>query len=1044
MTTWLITRSLRFRLAVVGISAVLLVLGFLQLRSAPVDTLPEFTPPYVEVQTEALGLSAEEVEQLITVPLEADLLNGVKGVSTIRSDSVPGLSSITLVFEPGTDILTARQFTQEKLTEAVGALPNVSRPHELIQPRSSQSRVMMIGLDSSKLNEIQQGVLARWTIRPRLMGVPGVANVEIWGQRERQLQVLVDPKRLAKNNVSLLQVIKTTGNAQLVSPLSFLEGSTPGTGGFFETKNQRLGVRHVFPIAKPGDLARVKVEEASDLKLGDVAKVVEGHQPLIGDSVVDDHSGLMLVVEKLPGANTREVTEGVEKALDDLQPGLAGLNLDRGVFRPSDYVDDALGNVALALIVGVLLAALALGLFLFDWRATLVAIASALIALVTAGLILDVTDTTINALTFAGLLLAVVLIVHEAVLDLGARSRWTRDTADAGMLSTLVGARASIVYASLIAFLAILPVLLVEGVAGDIFRSFVGGYLLALATGLLAAATITPALGSLLYGRADQPRELQESSPLRWARARYDAGLARVSAAPTAMYVATGVIGVLAVISLFTFDQPSSPALLPNFKERQLLVHFNGRAGTSQPEMSRVTALATRELRSTPGVRNVAANVGRAVSGDVIGDVNDGEIWVTVSKDADYDETVKEVRNVMAGYPGMTSDVVTYTTDRARTVGAMEDGNDDDRNFKDDDVVKQVGGDFVVRVYGQDQETLRNQATAVQEMASRIEGVGRAAVAAQALEPNIQIEPKLAAAENVGIKPGDVRRAAAGLLSGITVGNLFENQKVFDVLVWGAPEVRRSVEDVQNLLIDVPGGGHVRLGDVADVSVKPTPADIKREAVARYADVSIDVSGKGRDDVINDVKEGLAKLSFPAEYHAEVIGEHAERSDAFKRNLAIAIGAAIGIFLLLQAFLGSWRLAAISFLVLPLALAGGVLALFIDGGVLSAGAVFGFLALIAVAAQNNASLVGRYGRMAEEGGDDPGLLARGAGESLAPVLAALLAGAALMLPFVFAGNEAGLEILHPMAVVVLGGLITSALITLFVVPVLYLRFGRKA
>ena len=304
--------SLRFRLIVLGIAAATLLFGVAQLSHAPVDVLPEFAPPYVEIQTEALGLSADEVEQLVTVPLEADLLHGVAFLNEIRSESVAGLSSIVLVFDPGTDVFRARQMVAERLTQA-HALPSVSRPPAMLQPLSSASRVLMVGLSSKESSLIDMSVLARWTIRPRLLSVPGVANVTVWGQRERQLQVLVDPQRLRDRGVSLQQVIETTGNAMWVSPLTFLDASTPGTGGFIDTPNQRLGIQHILPIKVPGDLARVPVVpgeagvqtvDGRPIQLGDVATVLEDHQPLIGDAIVNGGPGLMLVIEKFPGASS--------------------------------------------------------------------------------------------------------------------------------------------------------------------------------------------------------------------------------------------------------------------------------------------------------------------------------------------------------------------------------------------------------------------------------------------------------------------------------------------------------------------------------------------------------------------------------------------------------------------------------------------------------------------------------------------------------------------------------------------------------------------
>ncbi len=352
----IIGTSLQFRFLVVTLAAVLMVFGIVRLRDATVDVLPEFSPPYVEIQTEALGLSAEEVEQMITVPLEQDLLNGVAWLETIRSESLPGLSSVVLIFEPGTDLMQARQMVAERMSQAF-ALPHVSKPPTMLQPLSATGRVMMIGLSSKERPLIELGVLARWTIGPRLMGVPGVANVAIWGQRDRQLQVQVDPKRLRDKGVSLLQVLETTGNAMWVSSLSFVEASTPGTGGFIDTPNQRLGIRHIFPISSPESLAKVPIED-STLSLGDVANVVEDHQPLIGDAVGNDGPSLLLVVEKFPEANTLEVTRGLDQALEAMRPGLGGIQIDSSIYRPANYIEMALRNLSVVLLISFVLVAL--------------------------------------------------------------------------------------------------------------------------------------------------------------------------------------------------------------------------------------------------------------------------------------------------------------------------------------------------------------------------------------------------------------------------------------------------------------------------------------------------------------------------------------------------------------------------------------------------------------------------------------------------------------------------------------------------------------
>src|SRR5437870_2845672 len=348
---WLIDGCLKARVPIVVIAAALMFLGFRDVRDMPVDTLPEFGPTTVEIQTEALGLSANEVEQLITVPMEQDLLNGVAWLKFIRSKSVPGLSSIELVFEPGTDPYRARLAVQERVSQAKVALPGVSSPPQMLQPLSSTNRVMIVGLSSNDLTPIEMSVLARWTIKPRLMGVPGVANVSIWGQRERQLQVQIDPERLRAKGVTQEQIIKTAGDSLWVSPLTFLNASFPGTGGWIDTPNQRLGVQHVLPISTPEDLAKVPVDGAK-MRLGDVATVVEGHPLLIGDAIHNGGTGLVMLIEKFPGTNTLEVTRGVDEALAALRLGLPGVDVDSGIFRASTFIEMAFDNLTTALLLG--------------------------------------------------------------------------------------------------------------------------------------------------------------------------------------------------------------------------------------------------------------------------------------------------------------------------------------------------------------------------------------------------------------------------------------------------------------------------------------------------------------------------------------------------------------------------------------------------------------------------------------------------------------------------------------------------------------------
>ncbi|MFL5819553.1 MAG: efflux RND transporter permease subunit [Solirubrobacteraceae bacterium] len=1024
MVRRIVGSSVKFRLLVILGAAALMVIGVSQLHKAPVDVLPEFTPPVVEVQTESLGLSGTEVEQLITVPMEQDLLNGVQGANVIRSHSVPGVSSIDLVFDRGTDILHARQLVQERLTQA-HALPNVSRPPQMLQPISSTNRVMMIGLDSRKLSPIELSVLARWTVRPRLLGLPGVANVAIWGQRDRQLQVLIDPARLRTREVDMSDLIDTVGNAQLVSPLSYLDASTPGTGGFIEGPNQRLSIRHILPFGKPAALGQVPIENEHGLRLGDVAKVVEGHQPLIGDAVVHGGDGLLLVVEKLPGANTLQVTHEVQSALDDLRPGLTGVHTDSSVFRPASFIQAALHNLTLILIIAGALVVLALAAFLRRWRAVLVSVISIPVSLIVALFVLDLLGGTINALVVAGLLIAVGVVVDDAISSserLLQRLREARETgSDKSATQVLLEAsgdtRGPMAYATLIVLLAVVPVLVSSGTSAIFVQPMVRAYALAVLSSLVVALTVTPALTALLVSKLRaKPDESRLASRLG---VLYEELLTRVIRTPRAALLAVCAVGLIPLAVVPWIGQPDRPS----FKDRDLRVRLTANPGTSLPAMNRIATGTSHALLAVPGVRDAGAELGRAVTSDQIVDSNSGEIWLKMDPSADYDKTLARVRRVVGHTPGVRSDVTTYESEKTASVFSSSSRQLD------------------VRLFGHDYGVLRRQAGNVKRVVAGVSGVHNPRVHLPTQEPTLEVQVDLAAASRHQVKPGDVRRAAAILLSGITVGDFFEEQKVFEVVVRGVPSIRKNVNSVRNLLIETPAGTHVRLGDVARVRVRPNPLDIRHDAVSRYVDVTADVRGRDMGAVEQDVGRQIRRMTFPLEYHAEVVNNTIDAGTSHGRFLTYALAAAIGMFLLLQAAFRSWRLASLVFSMLPLALLGGLLVALATGNLRSLGAYGGLLAVFALAARQAIMLVARLRDHERENGEFMSLLVlRGARERLWPTVTSALTTGLAVLPFVAIGAVAGNEITRPMGEVILGGLVTSTALTLFVLPAAYLQF----
>jgi Cu/Ag efflux pump CusA len=1029
MLQWIVGSSLKFRLLVVPVAAALILLGSLQLGRAPVDVLPEFSPPQVQIQTEALGLSANEVEQMITVPMEQDLLNGVAWLKTIHSESIPGLSSIDLVFEPGTNLQRARQLVAERMTQAAVGIPHVSKPPVMLQPTSSTSRVMMIGLTSRDLSLIQMSVLARWKIRPRLMGVPGVANVAIWGERDQQLQVQVDPERLRRRGVSLNQVLTTTGNALWVSPLSFVEASTPGTGGFVDSPNQRLGIQHNLPISTPEELAQVTVEDTRGrLRLGDVARVVSDHQPLIGDALVGDGPSLLLVVSKLPGANTLDVTRGVDEALAQLRPGLAGIRTDSTIFRPASFIESAIHDLGLALLVGLALAIALLGFVLLDWRSALIGLVSMAVSLVVAALVLQARGATFNVMVLAGLVVALGVLIDDVVVDgdnLLRRLRERRLEGERPPVADVVRdasleMRRPMVWATLILLVAGVPAALVQGLTGAFLRPLALSYLLAVLASLLVALTVAPAMSLLLFGGRPPARR---PSPLAGRlQAGYTQTLSRLLDRSRGAYP---VVGMIALAGLLATPQLGGGPLVPPLQDRGLLIQWEGAPGTSRPEMDRITARATRELRSLPGVRTVAAHVGRAVTSDQVVEVNAGELWVNIAPSANYRATVAAVEGVVDGYPGLRHRIVTYPQERidqARAGG---------------------GDDLTVRVYGQDLGALRAKAEEVRRLLAHTDGVVAPHLDVPPAEPTVQIEVDLAAAQRHGIKPGDVRRAAATLLSGLEAGSLFEEQKIFEVIVRGTPQTGHSLSSIRDLLIDTPSGGHVRLGQVARVQVRSDPNIIEHDDVSRRIDVGAGVRGRPVSAVSGDVRHGLAGIRFPLESHAELVDGNPTRSDPLGRTTGVGIASAVLVFLLLQAAFASWRLAGLLFPALLLALVGGVLAAAVTGGISSLALLAGLFTVLAITLRNGFVLLRRYQQLEHDEGEPfgPGLVLRASRERVVPILLTAAATVLALLPFLVFGDRPGLETVHPLAVVVAGGLVTSTLVSLFVLPLAYLRFG---
>jgi Cu/Ag efflux pump CusA len=642
--------------------------------------------------------------------------------------------------------------------------------------------------------------------------------------------------------------------------------------------------------------------------------------------------------------------------------------------------------------------------------------------------VLYLTGATFNILVVAGLVMALAIVVEDAITDVDNIKRRLREreaggaqeATDSVIVSAITEMRSSLIVGSLIVLLSVLPLFFLNGPSGEFFPPMVLAYALAVITAMLVSLTVTPALAMFLLANA--PASRQESPFARMIKGRYGAAFAGVVQKPSLPYLA---LAIMAVLGITAAAQLSQPSLLPEFKQRDLLIHWDGPAGTSEPEMNRIVSAAATELQSIPGVENVGAHVGRAITSDQVVGINSGEIWVRVAGDADYNGTVSTIREVVDGYPGLSHEVVTYPKERVRQ---LLTGNDDD---------------LTVRLYGEQLSVLRPEADKLRQSISGVQGVASPQVKLPVVEPTIEVEVDLAAAASNGLNPGEIRRAATTYLASLFVGALFEQNKVFEVVVWSTPETRANLDKVRALPIQKADGTAVPLDQVADVRIAANPNVIQREAVSRYLDITADISGRDRGAVVSDIENLLQRSTFPLEYHAEVIDSDKGLPDQTNSGLPLAIAAAVIMFLLLQLAFGSWRLAALFFVTMPAALAGGALAAFVDGADLTIGSYAGFLALLAITARSCIVMVRRYRDLQQQAGgaitDD--LVLTATQERVAPILVTAVATFLALLPLIFVGDVFGHEVITPMAIVMIGGLITSTFYTLFIVPALYLHFA---
>ena len=631
-------------------------------------------------------------------------------------------------------------------------------------------------------------------------------------------------------------------------------------------------------------------------------------------------------------------------------------------------------------------------------------------------------------MVLAGLIIALGELVDDAIIDVENIMRRLRlnktsaspESAFKIVLKASLEVRSAVVYGSLIVVLVLMPVFFLKGLSGSFFRPLALSYVLAILSSLVVAMTLTPALSLFLLPQAVKRRE---SPFLKWLKERYEAILPKLINHPKhVLGFLTVALAVALIIIPFLGEE-----FLPHFKEYDFLMHWVEKPGTSIEAMNRITIRASKELRAIPGVRNFGAHIGRAEVADEVVGPNFTELWISLDPAAKYEASVDKIQEVVNGYPGLYRDLLTYLRERIK------------------EVLTGSSATLVIRIYGEKLDILRAKAEEIRANISDVKGVIDLKVQPQILVPHVEVHFRPEKAVRFGLTAGEVRRSATVLMKGIKVGEFYEDQNIFDVAVWGAPHVRSNLDALRSMRIETPTGGIVPLNEIADVYVAPTPNQIMRESASRYTEVTCNVRDRDLGSVAREIERKVKAIPFERGYHPEILGEYAAQRASRRQILALSLLALLGIFLILQSDFQSVRLALLVAAGLPFALIGGVFAAVLSGGVLSLGSLIGFVTVLGVAARNSIMLISHYRHLEREEKQPFGLalIIRGSKERLAPILMTAMTTALALLAIVVGGNRPGQEIEHPMALVILGGLVSSTLLNLFVMPVLYWKFGKK-
>ncbi|HKQ86937.1 MAG TPA: efflux RND transporter permease subunit [Candidatus Acidoferrales bacterium] len=1014
--------SIRFRGVVIALAFALLGYGIFSLFGASYDAFPNFAPPEASVQTEAPGLSPEQVEVLVTQPIE-NVINGVPGIATLRSRSIQGLSDVTVIFDPSTDVYRDRQVVSERLSTLASQLPSGVQPPTMAPLMSSTGNIMEIDFASDTQSLMTVRSVADWTIKPRLLAVPGVAGVEIIGGEVRQLQIQFEPERLIQYGVSLEDVVNVARDATGVRG-----------GGFVDTPNQRIVLQTEGQSITPAELARTVLvhHNGANITLGDVAHVVDAPAPTFGAASVAGKRGVAMMVDAAYESNTLAVTSGIDAALASLQPDLKaqGIVTHSDVLRAADFIQIAVRNVRNSLYIGAILVIVILFLFLFDLRTAAISCIAIPLSLLSAVIVLQKMGLSLNTMTLGGLAIAIGEVVDDAVIDIENIYRRLRENRHSPnprpvfqvVLEASIEVRSAVVYATFVVILVFVPVLNMSGLAGSLFRPLGLAYIWAILASLVVALTVTPALSLLFLGK----RELPEKEPpvVHWLKRGYRRFLVGSEERPRLLIGGVALLIAGGIGTLFLL----SSSFLPELREGNITVHMTAIPGTSLEESMRLGDRLTQLLLKIPYVKSVAQRAGRAEVATDTNGIHESEIDVNMQalNGSQVKTTEDGIRRVLAQIPGAILTSNSFLTERIN------------------ETLSGYGAAVVVNIFGNDLDQLDQAAAQIPGILASIPGGTEISVESPPGMPEIQIRLRPQSLARWGFDPVNVLDAIRTAYGSEVVGQTYEGNRVFDVAVRLARSSQPQISEIGALPLRSPDGNFVTLSQLADIQNSSGRYVILHDGARRVQTITCNVRGRDVASFVDEARQRVAQLKLPAGTYVEFAGTAAAQEQSNRELLINSIFAGLGMILLLTVVVGHARNLLLMLANLPFALVGGVFAAAITGVNLSLGSLVGFVTLFGITLRNSIMLISHYEHLVKAEGMTWGVdaMLRGASERLAPILMTALVTGLGLLPLAIGSGDPGREIEGPMAIVILGGLATSTLLNLLVLPALALRYGK--